>query len=47
MKNVRRFMNRVLFDHAMNDWRDVMQHKITMPAAGFWGDGSANLSAQR
>lgn len=33
VKNVVRFMNRVLFDHAMNDRRDVIQHKITMPAA--------------
>jgi pimeloyl-ACP methyl ester carboxylesterase len=38
---------KVLFDHASNDWRDVIRHKITMPTAIFSGDYSNNLPSQR
>ena len=37
----------VLFDHAMNDWRDVIQHKLDVPVAVFSGDESNNLPSQR
>lgn len=37
----------VLFDHAMSDWRDVVQRKITVPAAIFTGVHSDSLAAQR
>jgi non-heme chloroperoxidase len=47
VRNDIRYMNRVLFDHAMNDWRDVIRHKVTMPTAIFSGEASGNLSAQR
>lgn len=40
-------MQLVLFDHAMNDWRDVVQHKITIPAAIFTGVHSDSLAGQR
>lgn len=38
---------RVLFNHAVNDWRDVVQHKINIPAAIFSGEESNNLPSQR
>ena len=31
----------------MNDWRDVIRAKITVPAAIFTGDYSPNLPSQR
>jgi pimeloyl-ACP methyl ester carboxylesterase len=37
----------VLFDHAINDWRDVIRHKINVPAAIFSGEESNNLPSQR
>lgn len=40
-------MARVLFDHASNDWRDVIRHKITVPTAIFSGEQSNNLPSQR
>lgn len=36
----------VLFDHAMNDWRDVVQHKLDVPVAVFSGEESNNLPSQ-
>jgi len=38
---------RVLFDHAANDWRDVLRHKVTVPSAIFSGEYSSNLPSQR
>jgi pimeloyl-ACP methyl ester carboxylesterase len=37
---------RVLFDHATNDWRDVIRHKINVPTAIFSGEYSNNLPSQ-
>ena len=36
----------VLFDHAMNDWRDVIEHKLDIPVAVFSGEESNNLPSQ-
>lgn len=38
---------RVLFDHVVNDWRDVIRHKIDIPVAIFSGEESNNLPSQR
>jgi non-heme chloroperoxidase len=40
-------MARVLFDHASNDWRDVIRFKIKVPTAIFSGEQSNNLPSQR
>jgi pimeloyl-ACP methyl ester carboxylesterase len=40
-------MSLVLFDHAMNDWRDVARHKIDVPTAIFTGEFSDSLPAQK
>ncbi|MGJ7511293.1 alpha/beta fold hydrolase [Variovorax sp. GT1P44] len=40
-------MGRVLFDHTVNDWRDVVRHKIDIPAAIFSGEESNNLPSQQ
>lgn len=37
----------VLFDHVMNDWRDVIRHKINVPTAIFTGEYSNNLPSQK
>jgi non-heme chloroperoxidase len=37
----------VLFDHAMNDWRDVIEHKLDIPVAVFSGQESNNLPSQK
>ncbi len=37
----------VLFDHIMNDWRDVIRTKIDVPTAIFTGEYSDNLPSQR
>lgn len=42
-----KFTALVLFDHAMNDWRDVIRHKINVPTAIFSGEYSNNLPSQR
>ena len=41
------FTAKVLFDHATNDWRDVIRHKINVPTAIFSGEYSNNLPSQR
>ena len=41
------FTAKVLFDHATNDWRDVIRHKIRVPTAIFSGEYSHNLPSQR
>jgi pimeloyl-ACP methyl ester carboxylesterase len=40
------FMERVLFDHVTNDWRDVIQTKIDVPTAIFTGEYSDWLDSQ-
>lgn len=42
-----KYTAKVLFDHATNDWRDVIRHKINVPTAIFSGDYSNNLASQR
>lgn len=42
-----KYTAKVLFDHATNDWRDVIRHKINVPTAIFSGDYSNNLPSQR
>jgi pimeloyl-ACP methyl ester carboxylesterase len=42
-----KFTAKVLFDHATNDWRDVIRHKIKVPTAIFSGEYSHNLPSQR
>ena len=37
----------VLFDHATNDWSDVIRHKLDVPVAVFSGVESANLPSQK
>ena len=44
---VAQYTAQVLFDHATNDWRDVLRHKITVPTAIFSGEYSSNLPSQR
>ena len=40
-------VNRIMYDHASLDWRDVIQTKINIPTAIFTGDFSANVPSQR
>lgn len=40
-------VKQVLFDHVMNDWRDVIRTKITVPVAIFSGEFSDCLQSQR
>ena len=40
-------LGRVLFNHTVNDWRDVVRHKINIPTAIFSGEESNNLPSQR
>lgn len=47
VKNDSKALARVLFNHAVNDWRDVVAQKIDIPAAIFSGDESNNLPSQR
>lgn len=47
IKNDPEAMGRVLFNHVMNDWRDVIRHKIDVPVAIFSGEESHNLPSQR
>lgn len=47
IKNDMNHMKLVLFDHATNDWRDVIRHKIDVPAAIFTGEYSNNLPSQQ
>jgi non-heme chloroperoxidase len=37
----------VLFDHIMNDWRDVIRTKIDVPTAIFTGEYSGNIPSQQ
>ncbi|THF64885.1 alpha/beta hydrolase [Pseudothauera nasutitermitis] len=47
VKNDPQALGRVLFDHITNDWRDVIRHRIDVPAAIFSGEKSNNLPSQR
>jgi len=47
VKNDPEALARVLFNHTVNDWRDVVGHKIDVPTAIFSGDESNNLPSQR
>lgn len=47
VKNEPEALSRVLFNHAVNDWRDVVAHKIDVPTAIFSGEESNNLPSQR
>lgn len=47
IKSDRAFMAKVMFDHASNDWRDVIRHKVDVPVAIFSGELSNNLPSQR
>jgi pimeloyl-ACP methyl ester carboxylesterase len=47
IKNDPAALARVLFNHTVNDWRDVVRHKINIPAAIFSGEESNNLPSQR
>lgn len=40
-------MMQVMYDHASNDWGDVISHKLSMPVAIFTGEYSANVPSQR
>lgn len=47
IQNDPKFLSLVLFDHASNDWRDVLRQKIDRPTAIFTGEYSNNLPSQR
>ena len=47
VKDDPKYTAKVLFDHATNDWRDVIRHKINVPTAIFSGEYSNNLPSQR
>ena len=47
IKNDPNYLALVLFDHATNDWRDVIRHKINVPTAIFTGEYSNNLPSQK
>ena len=40
-------MSPVLFDHATNNWEDVIQYKVNKPTAIFTGEFSNNLQSQK
>jgi len=47
IRNDPKYVPLVLFDHASNNWRDVIRAKIKMPTAIFSGEYSHNLPSQR
>jgi pimeloyl-ACP methyl ester carboxylesterase len=47
VKNDMNHMKLALFDHAMNDWRDVIRTKVNVPTAIFTGVYSDSLQGQR
>lgn len=47
VKNDPSFLAKVMFDHASNDWRDVIRNKVDVPVAIFSGELSNNLPSQR
>ncbi|WP_017815139.1 alpha/beta fold hydrolase [Paenibacillus shenyangensis] len=46
-KNNKDYLNRIIYDHGTNDWRDVIQNKIDVPVAIFSGELSPNLKGQQ
>lgn len=47
IRNDPKYLSLVMFDHVMNDWRDVIRYKIDIPVAIFTGEYSANVPSQR
>lgn len=47
IQNDMKYLMLVMWDHASNDWRDVISKKINVPTAIFTGDSSSNLPSQR
>ncbi len=47
IRNDPAFLKLVLFDHATNDWRDVLRSKINIPTALFTGEETNNVPSQR
>lgn len=47
IKNDPKAVGRVLFNHIVNDWRDVIEQKVDVPVAIFSGEYSNNLPSQR
>jgi len=47
VKNDPAYMLKVLYDHAANDWHDVILQKVHVPVAIFSGDLSPNLTSQQ
>ncbi len=47
IKNDPAALARVLFNHTVNDWRDVVRYKINIPTAIFSGEESNNMPSQR
>lgn len=46
IKNDMNYMSPIMYDHASNDWRDVIRRKIDIPTAIFTGEYSTQLSSQ-
>jgi non-heme chloroperoxidase len=47
IQNDMQYLILVMFDHASQDWQDVISRKINVPTAIFTGDYSPNLPSQR
>ena len=47
IQNDPKALARVLFNHTVNDWRDVVRRKVDIPTAIFSGEQSTNLPSQR
>jgi len=47
IKSDMNYMGLIMFDHASNDWRDVISKKVNVPTAIFTGEYSPNLPSQR
>ncbi|WP_094606019.1 AB hydrolase superfamily protein YdjP [Sporomusa silvacetica DSM 10669] len=46
IKSDMKYMSLIMFDHASNDWRDVIGKKVNVPTAIFTGEYSPNLPSQ-
>lgn len=47
IQNDMNYLTLIMYDHASNDWRDVISKRINIPTAIFTGEYSPNLSSQR
>lgn len=47
IKSDMNYMGLIMYDHASNDWSDVISKKINVPTAIFTGDYSLNVPSQR